>query len=184
MKVTQKTLGLSVIALAGALFASATLADNMDGHMEGRGPMGPMGAGMGLSAADTDKDGAISKAEFEAWRAGRVTSVDTDKDGLISADELVASRMKQAEEMARTMADRMIAAHDGNADGKLSAEELMSMPTPGFDKLDANGDGTISAEELAQMRGPRGGDGEGRGHGRHHRMPMPEAPAEAPQDGN
>lgn len=166
MKLTHKTLGLSVIAVAATLFTTATFADNM-----GRMGMG-MGDGMGLATADANADGAISKEEFEAWRASRLTVVDADKDGLVSVEELVTLRTKQAETQARTMAERMVAAHDGNADGKLSAEELVQLPTPGFDRLDSNGDGTISADEMPQGRG------EGRGHGkggRHHR-------GEAPQD--
>lgn len=154
MNVTHKTLGLSVIALAAALFTTATLAETM----------GPMGDRMGLIAADTDKDGKISKAEFEAWRTARITVIDTDKDGLLSADELAAARMKEAETRSKAMAARMIAMHDQNGDGKLSAEELMSAPTPVFDALDTNADGAVDKAELDAFRTEHG-PMEGRGMG-------------------
>ncbi|MCW1919721.1 calcium-binding protein [Rhodobacter sp. KR11] len=159
MKMTQKTLGLSVIALAAALFASASLADNM-------GPMGPRGGA--IAEADADKDGKITQAEFDAWKATLVAVIDTDKDGLLTADELAAARMLRAQDEAKDMAARMIARHDANSDGKLSAEELASGPTPGFAALDANSDGAVDQAELDAFRadhGPMDGEGRGKGHG-------------------
>ncbi|NBZ87687.1 EF-hand domain-containing protein [Stagnihabitans tardus] len=166
MKMTHKTLGLSVIALAAALFATASVADNM---------------GAGMMGADADKDGKVTQAEFEAWRTSRLVSVDADKDGKLSVDELVAARMKEAETRAKAMAERMIARQDTDKDGKLSAEELVAAPMPGFEMLDANKDGAIDQAEMQAMRGdhgPRGGKGR---HGHHKGGMMGD---EMPEGGN
>ena len=170
MKMTQKTLGLSVVALAAALFATASVADNM-----GRG----MGPEMGFASADANKDGKITQAEFDAWKANRVTGLDADKDGLLTASELSAGALAQMTARAETMATRMIERHDANADGKLSAEELASGPTPGFAMLDANGDGAIDQAELQARHGghegQKGRRGHGGGHGKGHGEDMPPA---------
>lgn len=162
MKLTHKTLGLSVIALAAGLFASATLADNAPAK--------------GLAAADADGDGKVTQSEFEAWRAAKVTALDADKDGKISAEELAAERIKAVTEEAQRMVDRL----DTDKDGKLSAAELAAMPVPGFDRLDHNGDGVLDQAELAQARDM---GGPGRHHGHQKGMQDDMAPPDgAPMD--
>jgi hypothetical protein len=175
MKMTQRTYGLSVLAAAAVLFASASFADGA----------------RGLMAADADKDGKITQTEFDTWKGARAP-VDADKDGKLSLDELVAMQMAGAEARAKTMAEHMIATKDADGDGKLSAEDLVAPPVPDFAKLDANGDGTVTAEELAAARGKGDGPGMGGhergqergGHGRHGKMPMPGDAPEAAPDGN
>lgn len=188
MKVTHKTLGLSVIALAAALLGSAVLADNAAAPPDAMPMMdGPMG-GKGLTAADTDKDGKISKAEFEAWRASRMTAIDTDKDGKLSADEIAAARIKQVEADAKTMAERMVAARDTDGDGKLSVDELMSAPTPAFDKLDTNGDGVVDQAEMQAFRAAHAPMGGKMGHHRYNKGAtgdqMPPADGAGQDDGS
>jgi hypothetical protein len=52
----------------------------------------PPGAGMAmLDKLDTNKDGAISKDEFNADVATRFAKLDTNSDGKISADERAAA---------------------------------------------------------------------------------------------
>ena len=66
------------------------------GHGMGRG-----GHGMMAKAADTDNDGQISAAEFQAAALARFDKVDADGDGTISAEERQAmheARMQSREE--------------------------------------------------------------------------------------
>lgn len=160
MKLTHKTLGLSILALAAGLFASATLAEThgrMGGMMDGEG-MGPRAM---MQEADADKDGKITKDEFETWRAAQFVDADTDKDGKLSVDELVSARMKQAESRMRAMAERMVSEQDADKDGKLSVSELAALPMPGFERMDSNGDGVLDASDMQRM-------GHGRMGGHHH----------------
>lgn len=159
MKLTQKTIGLTMMALTGTLFATATLAEMMPFH--GR---------PAVIEADADGDGKVSKAEFETWRAARATALDGNKDGLISAEELAAARVKAAEAGAKAFAEAMIARLDSDKDAKLSAAELAAGPMPGFERMDRNGDGVLDEAELTRHEGRHGGKHGGKhGGGKHHR---------------
>ena len=151
---TKNRTGLVMLALAavtGATLSTAALADRMgDGPMGMPGmdgPMGMEGPGFGLgkidfAAVDTDKDGKITAAEMEAYRAAEVAGVDADKDGKLSATELSAMHMARMQAMA-----------DADGDGALTQEEIDAA--------------RAQMAEMRQGRGPGGrGDGEGRGHGR------------------
>ena len=69
-----------------------------DGHRggrHGRGGHGGPGGGFGMAmvkAADSNKDMAITKAEFRTAAEARFAKADTNKDGSLSADEQKAAR--------------------------------------------------------------------------------------------
>ena len=174
MKLTHKTTGLGIAAMAVLLLGTAAIADNMD-QMGKDGGMGDHGMMMGgpvldLSAIDADKDGKISKDELTAFRAAKVAAVDANADGKLSADELAAMHLKAMTDAAKTMADRMIERLDTDGDKLLSAAELADRPLPAdlFDRIDSNGDGFIDQSEIdaakAKMMERGGRDG---GHSRH-----------------
>lgn len=56
-------------------------------HRMGRGGHGPMGM-----MADTNKDGKITKAEFQAHALAKFDAMDTDKNGTVTAAERKAAR--------------------------------------------------------------------------------------------
>lgn len=204
MNVSHKKIGLAMLALAGGLWSTASLAD-------GRGPMPMMGPMMGgkmalmqpfdFAAADANKDGKVSAEEFAAYRAAQVGGIDTDKDGKISADELAVMNLKAMEAMAKARADRMVKALDVDGDGKLSAAELLAAPMPPdvFAMADANKDGVLDAKEAAAMAehrqerwgdhregrmGDHDGDHGGKPHGKRP-LPMPQGDApDAPAPGS
>lgn len=73
---------------------------------EGRGGKakamrGGRGGGAGMMMADTNKDGAISKAEYDAMSAQRFAKLDTNKDGKIDAAEMQAQRDKARDAMKK-----------------------------------------------------------------------------------
>lgn len=80
---------------------------------ERRGPDGPGGPGMGgpgmggpghgkaMAKLDTDGDGAISKAEFDAMSAQRFAKLDTNSDGKIDATEMKAQHDKARAKMKK-----------------------------------------------------------------------------------
>ena len=85
MNITNKKLGLGVVALAVALAGSAAIAD---GKGKPGGPMGMMHPAFDFAAADTNKDGKVSVEEFAAYRAATAVAMDSDKDGKLSIAEL------------------------------------------------------------------------------------------------
>lgn len=77
---------------------------------EGRGgPGGPGGISGFLERLDVDKDGKISRAEFNAPNDRRFDLLDTNKDGVIDQSELAAARERmraQMEEMRKQWRSR------------------------------------------------------------------------------
>jgi Ca2+-binding EF-hand superfamily protein len=68
---------------------------------------------------DTDKDGTVTRAEFDALWAGYFTKSDTNGDGNLDAGEL------HSEELARGL--------DSNQDGKLDRDEFVAPINPLFE---------------------------------------------------
>lgn len=171
MKLTSKTTGLGIMAVAGLLLGTAAIADRV-----GQGPaMGHMGGMPSLAALDANKDGKVSKDEMTAYRAAQTASVDANGDGKLSVDELAAMHLKKMTDAAKAMAQTMVDRLDTDGDGMLSAAEMLGqpMPTDMFDRLDTNKDGFIDQAELdaahqAMMQHGHGRDGGWRGrHGDH-----------------
>ncbi|WP_422055278.1 hypothetical protein [Sphingomonas sp.] len=70
-----------------------------------KGMHGGRAGGAGMMMADTNKDGAISKAEFDAMSAQRFAKLDTNSDGKIDAAEMQAQREK-ARDKVKKMRER------------------------------------------------------------------------------
>lgn len=173
MNTTGKTVlaALMLSALGGAAFARGP---GMEGGMEGGmgGGMGPM-AMFDFAAVDADKDGKVTEAELDAFRAAEVAGIDADKDGKITLDELKTMHMARMDERATVMAERMIERLDSDADGALSAAELAARPAPMpiFERIDADGDGALTEAEIDAARGRMSEMGHGgeSGHRGNHR---------------
>ena len=71
-----------------------------------KGMRGGRGGGAGMMMADTNKDGAISKAEFDAMSAQRFAKLDTNSDGKIDAAEMKAQHDKARAKMKKMRAHR------------------------------------------------------------------------------
>ena len=137
-----------------------------------------------MSLADANKDGAVTRAEFDAAMAARMQEkqtkmqersaemfarLDANKDGRVTRDELDAMRGK----MGDRKKDRRdgppppppTGAYDVNKDGKISRDEWIGRPDPMFERADANKDGRLTREEAAAAArqgregGPRRGPG-------------------------
>jgi Ca2+-binding EF-hand superfamily protein len=120
-------------------------------------------AGVGVAAAqpgkhfeklDTNGDGTVTTAEFQAGALARWTEADANKDGKVTADEFKA--MHDAHKQER------FASKDANADGLLQRSEVERMPEEFFTKLDANKDGALSKDEMASMKDHGKGQEEGK----------------------
>ena len=163
MTASKKT-AVAVLALMGAAFGSAALAERGMGGMGGMG--GPEGRGAMLiemfDTIDADKDGKVTQDELAAHRAAEFAAADTNSDGALSAEELQAKMM--AEMLARQSA-RMIENMDNDGNGSLSVEEMGEGPMAGnFARIDSDNDGAISKEEAQAAAEKVGKRREGRGH--------------------
>ncbi len=121
---------------------------------------------LAFSALDANKDGKISKEEFESHRPARLQVADANKDGKVSRKEYEEFIVKRAKERA----DRMFARLDRNGDGELDSTDSKMIADARFDRVDANHDGSITLNEFMPRdgmmarrdhRGPRRGPGFG-----------------------
>jgi Ca2+-binding EF-hand superfamily protein len=111
---------------------------------------------------DSDGDGAISLAEFQAVRAQaaaeRFASLDVDGDGRLTREEM-RERRGEALERMRARVEEI----DLDGDGAWSFAELQAVRpqlTPDlFNRLDSDGNGLISEDERPLRRGRFGGPG-------------------------
>lgn len=157
MMTPKKT--LTLLALTAVLAGSVATLAGAEGT-DGLGPK-PM---FNFDAVDTDKDGKITTAEFDAFRAAEFAKADTNSDGQVSADELAAKQLAEMTARAADMAAKMIERMDSNADGQLSAEEMAQGPRAPtlFERADENGDGAVSKDEVEAMKGKMGKGGKHR----------------------
>ncbi|KEZ78935.1 EF-hand domain-containing protein [Salinisphaera hydrothermalis] len=120
----------------------------------------------GLTSADTNQDGKISRAEANAAQDRAFTKLDTNGDGTVDEKEFDAGQPglpADATEQDKQRRHQVIASWfkhmDANGDGKISRSEYRKALQPYFDRLDTNGDGYISKDELRAAFGNRGNDG-------------------------
>jgi Ca2+-binding EF-hand superfamily protein len=121
-----------------------------------------------FAAMDSNKDGVISKKEFDAFNNKHFKEMDSNHDGKITPEEFqpAHSLMKKDhcdeaehshnEQHGDVFINRRFDAADANHDGALSREEAKSTPMilQHFDEIDANKDGKVTEEELkAWMEG-------------------------------
>ena len=122
------------------------------------GPAAPAG-GHGLSAFiggfDANRDGVVTRQEYDAVRTQRYTAADTNHDGVLGEDEYVAEfegRLQQqyaGKAQDERYAGSIKQAHvrfkilDTDHDGKLTLTEENAIAEKTFQRTDTNGDGKI-----------------------------------------
>ena len=110
-----------------------------------------------LERLDANKDGKVSKDEAMGPLAQNFDQIDANKDGFLDRDELrtIAAKFVTAgapgkprlPEPAVPIPD--FDAHDQNADGRLTPDEVKGTPFAGqFAAMDANKDGKVDRKEF------------------------------------
>jgi len=101
-----------------------------------------------LKKMDSDSDGKISSAEFQAAAAARFAAIDTQGAGKITAAQIAAAH--GAGERGEKFADREVA--KVGSDGTITKDQYLAAAQARFAKLDKNGDGFITADEVPAGR--------------------------------
>lgn len=127
---------LVAAALGATLLAAPAFAQDA--------PAAPKRGAAMLDRLDTDKDGAISRDEYNADIAARFAKADTDKDG----------KLTQAERDAAGPAGRMLGGR--KATGDLTLADVQAQAGKRFDRMDANHDGKIDQAERDAIRARMG----------------------------
>jgi Ca2+-binding EF-hand superfamily protein len=97
---------------------------------------------------DSNKDGSISRAEFDAGHKVRIEKRVAIREGK-AADGAQVRRMHRGGGMGGMM---MLNMADANKDGRVTLVEAESAALRHFDMMDANRDGQVTREERRQMR--------------------------------
>lgn len=148
------------------------------GWMRGRGSQGGPGGQTAqpgqrmLDRFDTNKDGKVTKDEFQAHVKKRFAEMDLNNDGKISDDDLppmmrgrnvlAGEGAGQGPGMGGGMGRGGRGGHgggmgwlrgaDANKDGAITLDEALAAATKEFDRFDRNKDGTIDTADFEAMR--------------------------------
>ena len=137
---------ISKLALTTALavFAAAPLASFAQSNDAPAAATHPSLFDHMLKKMDSDGDGKISSAEFQAAASTRFNAIDTQGTGKITAEQIANS--KAAKERGEKFAEREVAKIGTN--GVITKDQFLAAAQARFAKFDKNGDGYISADEL------------------------------------
>ncbi|RYF70835.1 MAG: hypothetical protein EOO29_31125 [Comamonadaceae bacterium] len=160
---TSRTHLLASLALAALLGACASPAPTSGVAASGQParPAGGHGFDAFLGSYDADRDGKVTRAEFDAIRLQRFRAADTNGDGVLSEAEYVAEyegRLKrqyfdQGRQPDAAYANNIKQAHVRYAivnrarDGKFTVAEDQAIADKSFKGLDTNGDGVVSKDD-------------------------------------
>jgi EF-hand domain pair/EF hand len=98
-----------------------------------------------MLAADTNKDGVITRPELIASRTGNFARFDRNGDGVLTDSDVPFFLRGSAIGQQFTT---MKADFDANRDGKVSRDEFVNGPTPVFDRADADRDNRLTRAEI------------------------------------
>lgn len=115
----------------------------------------PARTGAGIMRYDTNKDGVVDKAEWDAGQLARFKRLDTNNDAKLSQEELFArtpaigNSVLPSDRQAQRQSgyfQRM----DNDRDGFVSQAEFMAQGDRNFARCDVNKDGRTDAAECRQ----------------------------------
>jgi Ca2+-binding EF-hand superfamily protein len=111
---------------------------------------------------DTDGDGEVTRAQFDAQRSAAFTATDVNRDGKLDRDEyskeFVARLDRQIESRRHDQLKQggvRFKSIDEDKSGSISRAEYLLMSARQFERTDTNDDGVVSAEDPAPPRRER-----------------------------
>lgn len=148
-------LKLLVIPAAVLLLAAPALAAPGDTPAPAAAPERPSRANSGIMRYDTNKDGAVDRAEWKAGQEARFKRLDTNNDGKLTQDELFARTPAVGNSVLPS--DRQVGRQsayfqrlDANKDGVVTLDEFMAQADRNFARCDVNKDGKTDTAECRQ----------------------------------
>ena len=149
-------LKLLVIPAAAALvIAAPVLAAPSDPPVTAPTTDRPSRANSGIMRYDTNKDGAVDRAEWKAGQEARFKRLDANNDGKLTQDELFARTPAVGNSVLPS--DRQVERQssffqrlDADKDGFVTLTEFMTLADRNFARCDVNKDGRTDATECRQ----------------------------------
>ncbi|MBW8294482.1 hypothetical protein [Sphingopyxis sp.] len=113
---------------------------------------------------DRDRDGSLSRPEFQQWHDSSFKALDSNGDGEFRLEEFQAVRLgpgprssgqspqrQRAEERAQSRKAERFRLMDGDGNGAVSRTEYMNFGEMNYLDADGNDDGQITVRELQQF---------------------------------
>jgi hypothetical protein len=94
---------------------------------------------------DTNHDGTISRAEYQAWVDNRFAKLDANGDGVVNADEVASSPM--AAERVERRAQGFVKRYDTTGSGEVSRTDFEAKEMQRFDHM-SNGADSITEDQF------------------------------------
>lgn len=148
--------GVCALTAAGTAVAADPATGTMASHADRRAEFQQRF----FDKIDTNHDGVISRAEYQAWIDSRFAKLDTKGTGSIDANDIVNS--PAARQQAQKRAERFIKRYDTSGTGSVSKADFEAGQMDRFDRLSGGAD-TLTPEQFAaagrafgKHRGKRG----------------------------
>lgn len=97
-----------------------------------------------MDQADSNQDGAITRAELIDWRKANFMRFDRNGDGVLSDSDI--PRFVRGTSIGAQF-DELKTQFDINRDGRVTRDEFIGAPTVLFDAVDANRDNIVTRAE-------------------------------------
>lgn len=95
---------------------------------------------------DTNHDGIVSRAEYQAWVDSRFARLDANGDGVVNADEVATSPM--AAERAEKRAQGFVRRYDATGSGEVSRSDFDAKEMQRFDRM-SNGADSVTEDQFS-----------------------------------
>ena len=103
-----------------------------------------------LDKIDTNHDGVISRAEYQAWVDSRFDKLDANHDGRIDADEIAHS--PATEQRAEQRAEKFVKHFAPGGDGVVTKSDFEAKSMERFDRASGGAD-SVTVDQLMPKRG-------------------------------
>jgi hypothetical protein len=103
---------------------------------------------------DTNHDGVVSRAEYQAFVDGRFDKLDGNHDGRVSADEI--ERSPATVERVQKRAEGFVKRYDQSGTGQVSKADFEAKAMSRFDRLGGGAD-SLTEDQLTAHGHHRGG---------------------------
>jgi len=103
-----------------------------------------------LDRIDTNRDGVVSRAEYQAWVDSRFAKLDGNGDGVVTADEIAQAAATQQREERR--AEQFVKRFGGKDSGQVAKADFEAKEMARFDRISGGSD-TVTADQLMPRRG-------------------------------
>lgn len=141
----------ALTALAACLCSSAMAADNANDAASAN-PRAERRAQVEqafLDQIDTNHDGVISRAEYQAWVDSRFAKLDDNGDGVVTADEIAHSAATQQRDERR--AEQFVKRFGGKDATQVTKADFEARQMARFDRVSGGSD-TVTADQLMPKR--------------------------------